>query len=130
MTITDIVKFCKRYGIAGANDSNGMRPAGVSYTVWHRGCLKKSDALSFFPLRKKTGTRKTNVMKSLKHIICMFAMVVGAAFSVPAQSDDQKKPPKNPPVVEPGKKPPRGNPPKGDDPKGDDRPKKPGYNIG
>lgn len=53
----------------------------------------------------------------------MFAMVMGLALSVPANSDDQKKPPKNPPVVDPGKKPPRGNPPR------DDKPKKPGMSF-
>ena len=41
------------------------------------------------------------------------AVVVGLAFGVAAQGDDQKKPPKNPPVVKPGDKPPRDNPPKG-----------------
>ena len=64
-------------------------------------------------------------MKNFKQIIFVFAMVIGLAFSVPAQSDDQKKPPTDPPKVDPGKKPPRGNPPKGDD-RG---PKKPGMSF-
>ncbi len=63
-------------------------------------------------------------MKNFKQIIFVFAMVIGLALSVPAQNDDQKKPPKNPPQVDPGKKPPRGNPPKGDD-----KPKKPGMSF-
>ena len=46
------------------------------------------------------------------------------AFSVPAQSDDQKRPPKYPPVRDPKPKPPRDNPPKGDD-----KPKKPGMSF-
>lgn len=61
-------------------------------------------------------------MKKLSQIIFTLAMIIGMAFSVSAQKDDQKKPPKNPPVVDPGKKPPRGNPP----PKDDKGPKKPG----
>ena len=55
-------------------------------------------------------------MKTLRQTILAFAVTVGLAFSVVAQGDDQKKPPKNPPVVDPGKKPPRGNPPKGEKP--------------
>ena len=48
-------------------------------------------------------------------------MVIGLAFSVSAQKDDQKRPPKgDPPKVNPGEKPPRGNPPPKD-------PKKPGF---
>ena len=61
-------------------------------------------------------------MKKFKQIIFMVAMVVGLAFSVSAQKDDQKRPPKGqPPVIEPRPKdrPPRGNPPK------DEKPKKP-----
>ena len=53
-------------------------------------------------------------------------MIVGMAFSVTAQNDDQKRPPKKPPVIDPPRdKPPRGNPPKGDD----KRPKKPGMSF-
>jgi len=55
-------------------------------------------------------------MKSLKEIIFVFAMFIGLALSVPAQADDQKKPPPKgtPPVIKPGEKPPKGNerPPK------------------
>jgi hypothetical protein len=65
------------------------------------------------------------MMKRLTQIIFTFAMVIGLAFSVSAQKDDQKnRPPKDPPKVDPGKKPPRGNPPKGDD-----KPKKPGMSF-
>jgi hypothetical protein len=56
-------------------------------------------------------------MKTLRQTILTLAVVAGMAFGVAAQGDDQKKPPKNPPVVDPGKKPPRGNPPKDDKPK-------------
>jgi hypothetical protein len=64
-------------------------------------------------------------MKSLRQIIFTSAMVIGLAFSVSAQKDDQKRPPKpTPPVVDPKQKPPRGNPPKGDD-----KPKKPGMSF-
>jgi len=53
-------------------------------------------------------------MKKLRHIAFMFALVLGLAFSVSAQKDDQKnRPPKErPPTVDPKPKPPRGNPPK------------------
>ncbi|MEO8574645.1 MAG: hypothetical protein ABI481_11795 [Pyrinomonadaceae bacterium] len=65
-------------------------------------------------------------MKSLKEIIFIFAMFIGLALSVPAQNDDQKRPPKEkPPVVDPVKKPPRENPPRG----GDRPPKKPGMSF-
>ena len=61
-------------------------------------------------------------MKNLRQILFTIAMVIGLAFSVSAQKDDQNRPPKNPPKIEPNpNKPPRGNPP----PKGEDRPKKP-----
>jgi hypothetical protein len=61
-------------------------------------------------------------MKNLRQIVCMLALLVSFALSVPAQNGDQKRPPKNPPVRDPKEKPPKDNPP----PKGDDRPKKPG----
>ncbi|PYT00775.1 MAG: hypothetical protein DMF63_05570 [Acidobacteria bacterium] len=64
-------------------------------------------------------------MKSLKEIILMFVVVIGLALNVSAQNDDQKRPPKVPPVREPKEKPPRDNPPKG----GHDRPKKPGMSF-
>ena len=59
-------------------------------------------------------------MKRLVQIIGMLALVVGLTFSVPAQKDDQKRPPKEkPPVRDPGVKTPKENrPPK--------EPKKPG----
>jgi hypothetical protein len=49
----------------------------------------------------------------------MFAVVISLALSVPAQGDDQKRPPKTPPVREPKEKPPKGN----------DKPKKPGMSY-
>ena len=49
----------------------------------------------------------------------MFAVVIGLSLSVPAQNDDQKRPPKTPPVREPKQKPPKGN----------DKPKKPGMSF-
>jgi len=52
-------------------------------------------------------------MRTLRQTIFAFAMVAGLAFGVAAQGDDQKKPPKKPPVVNPGDKPPRDKPPKG-----------------
>jgi hypothetical protein len=62
-------------------------------------------------------------MKKLRHIAFMFAVVLGLAFSVSAQRDDQKRPPKDPPKVEPytgpKQRPPKEKPPK-------DRPGKPG----
>jgi hypothetical protein len=64
------------------------------------------------------------MMKSLKQIIIMFALVIGLALSVSAQTDDQKRPPKDPPVRDPKPKPPRDNPPKGGD-----KPKKPGMSF-
>ena len=66
-------------------------------------------------------------MKSLKQIIFVFAMFIGLALSVPAQTDDQKRPPKEkPPVIVPKPKDP---PPRGNSPKGDDKPKKPGMSF-
>lgn len=64
-------------------------------------------------------------MKKFKEIIFIMTMVVGLSFSVSAQKDDPKRPPKNPPVIEPRPKdrPPRGNPPK------DEKPKKPGMSF-
>ena len=64
-------------------------------------------------------------MKTLRYIIFTLAMVAGLAFSVSAQKDDPKRPPKKPPVIDPNpNKPPRGNPPKGED-----KPKKPGMSF-
>ena len=65
-------------------------------------------------------------MKRFSHILFTLAMIVGLAFSVSAQKDDQKRPPKKPPVIDPPRdKPPRNNPPKGDD----KRPNKPGMSF-
>ncbi len=62
-------------------------------------------------------------MKTFKKLLFTFVAVAGLALSVSAQKDDKKdKPPKNPPTVDPGKKPPRDNPP----PREDKKPKKPG----
>lgn len=64
------------------------------------------------------------VMKFVKHIMLMFALVVGLSVAAMAQrGDPPKRPPKeNPPVVNPGK----GNPQPRETPKGGDKPKKPG----
>jgi len=67
-------------------------------------------------------------MKSLKQIIFMLAVVIGLGLSISAQSDDQKRPPKEkPPVIDPK---PKQKPP-GDNPGGRNTPKKPGsaYNF-
>jgi hypothetical protein len=61
-------------------------------------------------------------MKKLSQIIFTLAMALGLALSVSAQKDDKNRPPKNPPVVNPGEKKPPRNPP----PKDDKGPKKPG----
>lgn len=61
-------------------------------------------------------------MKKLREIMFVFVAVACLSFAVSAQKDDKKeKPPKNPPTVDPGKKPPRENPP----PREDSKPKKP-----
>jgi hypothetical protein len=61
-------------------------------------------------------------MKIVKKFLFMLFVIAGLAFAVSAQKNDPKKPPKNPPTVDPGKKdPPRGNPPRDDK-----KPKKPG----
>ena len=57
-------------------------------------------------------------MKVLQKILFAFVMVAGLSVAISAQKDDQKKPPKDPPVINPGK--PQPPPPK-------DPPKKPGY---
>ena len=57
-------------------------------------------------------------MDIVKKFLFMLLVVAGLAFSVHAQKNDPKKPPKNPPTVDPGKKPPP--------PKDDKKPKKPG----
>ena len=64
-------------------------------------------------------------MKTLKQILFIMVAVAGLTFSASAQKDDHKRPPKNPPVIDPGKKP-RDNPPP---PRGGDKPKKPGMAV-
>ena len=65
-------------------------------------------------------------MKSLKEIIFVVTLFVGLTLSVSAQTDDQKRPPKEkPPVIDPKEKPPRENPPKGNQ----RPPKKPGMSF-
>jgi hypothetical protein len=60
------------------------------------------------------------VMKFVKHIMLMFALVVGLSVAAMAQRDDgPKRPPKNPPQVVPGKPQPRETPKP-------EKPKKPG----
>ncbi len=60
-------------------------------------------------------------------MIFAFFVAAGLALAVSAQKpDDQKKPPKNPPTVDPGNKTkPRENPP----PREDKKPKKPGMEF-
>ncbi len=61
-------------------------------------------------------------MKYLRNILFTIIAVAGLALSVSAQKDDKRdKPPKNPPTIDPGKK-----PPPRDNPKGHGKPKKPG----
>jgi len=60
-------------------------------------------------------------MRTLRQTIFAFAMVASLAFGVAAQSDDQKRPPKDPKIIKPGEKD-RPRPPKG----GEKPPKKPG----
>ncbi|HJS50879.1 MAG TPA: hypothetical protein VJ781_03180 [Pyrinomonadaceae bacterium] len=61
-------------------------------------------------------------MKIVKKFLFMLFVVAGLAFAVSAQKNDPKKPPKNPPTVDPGKK----KPPKENPPPRDSKPKKPG----
>jgi len=56
-------------------------------------------------------------MKILKQTFLAIAMVIGITFAMSAQGDDQKKPPKKPPVIEPGDKKPRNPPPRETEPK-------------
>jgi len=59
----------------------------------------------------------------VKKFLFMLFVVAGLALGVSAQRNDPKKPPKNPPTVDPGKKkPPKENPP----PRDDKKPKRPG----
>lgn len=60
-------------------------------------------------------------MKKFRKILLIAAVTLGMAFSVSAQKDEQKpRPPKDPPVINPGDKDkPKPRPPK------DDKPKKP-----
>ena len=60
-------------------------------------------------------------MKIVKQLLFTFAIVIGFSLTTFAQKDDQKKPPKNPPVINPGDK----KPPKGEKPPDGDKPKKP-----
>jgi len=62
-------------------------------------------------------------MKIFKKFLFMLFVIAGLTLAVSAQKNDPKKPPKNPPTVDPGKRnPPRENPP----PRDDKKPKKPG----
>jgi hypothetical protein len=54
-------------------------------------------------------------MNILKNLIFMAVFLIGLSTAAMAQKDDQKRPPKNPPVVNaPDKNKPKENPPKGD----------------
>lgn len=61
-------------------------------------------------------------MNIVKRFLFIIFVVAGLVFAVSAEKNDPKKPPKNPPTVDPGKK----NPPRENPPPRDDRPKKPG----
>ena len=90
---------------------------------WHLDCLKISDALYLFPgcVRIKGDDAKSE-MKKLREILITFVAVAALSLSVSSQKEDPKKPPKNPPTVDPGKKnPPRETP----TPREDKKPKKP-----
>jgi hypothetical protein len=61
-------------------------------------------------------------MKFLKHFLFMLLLVAGLSVAAMAQKGDPpKRPPKDPPVVVPGK----GNPPPREAPKDGDKPKHP-----
>ena len=91
----------------------------ASYSSVAPGLPKEKRRTFLLPHGVTKGMRKQRSMKSLKGLILMFAVVIGLALSVPAQGDDQKRPPKKPPVREPKEKPPKGN----------DKPKKPGMSY-
>ena len=61
-------------------------------------------------------------MNIVKRFLFIIFVVAGLAFAVSAQKNDPKKPPKNPPTVDPGKK----NPPRENPPPRNNGPKKPG----
>ena len=74
------------------------------------------------------GKEEIEAMRSFKQIIFTFAMVASLALGASAQAvdqNDQKRPPKKPPVIDPKDKPPRDNPPRGND----KPPKKPGMSF-
>ena len=61
-------------------------------------------------------------MNIVKRFLFVLFVVAGMAFAVSAQKNDPKKPPKNTPTVDPGKK----NPPRESPPPRNNGPKKPG----
>jgi hypothetical protein len=64
-------------------------------------------------------------MKILRNLLFTLFTVAGLALSVSAQKDDKKRPPKDPPKVEPADK----NKPRDNPPPRDNRPKKPGMEF-
>ncbi len=66
-------------------------------------------------------------MKTLKQIFLMIAIVIGVSIAASAQDKEQKRPPKDPPVINPGEKqkPPKDTRPKDEDKNKDNRGKKP-----
>ena len=64
-------------------------------------------------------------MKFLRNLLFTLFAVAGLALSVSAQKDDKKRPPKDPPKVEPADK----NKPRENPPPRDQKPKKPGMGF-
>ena len=64
-------------------------------------------------------------MNILRNLFFLLFAVAGLALSVSAQKDDRKRPPKDPPKVEPADK----NKPRENPPPRNDKPKKPGMDF-
>jgi hypothetical protein len=64
-------------------------------------------------------------MNILRNLLFTLFAVAGLALSVSAQKDDKKRPPKDPPKVEPADK----NRPRENPPPRDQKPKKPGMDF-
>jgi hypothetical protein len=68
---------------------------------------------------------EVEAMKILRNLLFALFAVAGLTLSVSAQKDDKKRPPKDPPKVEPADK----NKPRENPPPRDNRPKKPGMEF-
>lgn len=94
--------------------------------LWHYACfINRRRTFHLSPVRKIEMKRGYLTMNTLRNLLFILMLTVGFSVSVSAQKNDQdKKPPKNPPVVNPGDK---GNPPQRppDNGNNNDRPKKP-----